>query len=150
MKTRPNDRADLERTLFRLETEPIGQDFEPLPGLKVRFIHAGHIVGAACIYLRYGNCSVYTGYNTASSRCHGRAEALTSQSGYADYQVYLQTTHAAGRLKRTRSPKLSKRVEMSSFLPLHWDVLKRYSSYPNKRYFDKLKCQFMWMGWYGR
>jgi len=57
MKTRPNfDRADLERTLFRLETEPIGQDFEPLPGLKVRFIH-GHIVGAACIYLRYGNCS---------------------------------------------------------------------------------------------
>lgn len=64
------DEADLERTLFRLETQPIGQDFEPLPGLKVRFIHAGHILGAACIYLRYGNCSlVYTGdYNTASSR----------------------------------------------------------------------------------
>lgn len=38
--------ADLERTLFRLSTEPIGKDFEPLPGLKVRFINAGHIVGA--------------------------------------------------------------------------------------------------------
>ncbi len=64
------DRSDLERTLFRLETQPIGQDFEPLPGLKVRFIHAGHIVGAACIYLRYGSRSLlYTGdYNTASSR----------------------------------------------------------------------------------
>lgn len=64
------DDLELERTLFHLETEPIGQDFEPLPGLKVRFINAGHIVGAACIYLRYGERSLlYTGdYNTASSR----------------------------------------------------------------------------------
>lgn len=63
------DETDLERTLFRLETEPIGTDFEPLPGLTVRFINAGHIVGAACIYLRYGNRSLfYTGdYNTTSS-----------------------------------------------------------------------------------
>lgn len=64
------DDTDLERTLFRLETEPIGIDFEPLPGLNVRFINAGHILGAACIYLRYGERSlVYTGdYNTTSSR----------------------------------------------------------------------------------
>lgn len=64
------DEADLERTLFCLETQPIGNDFEPLPGLKVRFINAGHIVGAACIYLRYGERSLlYTGdYNTTSSR----------------------------------------------------------------------------------
>jgi Cft2 family RNA processing exonuclease len=61
---------DLERTLFHLETEPIGQDFEPLPGLTVRFINAGHIMGAACIYLRYGQRSLlYTGdYNITSSR----------------------------------------------------------------------------------
>ena len=51
------DEANLERTLFHLETEPIGHDFEPLPGLKVRFINAGHIVGAACIYLQYGDRS---------------------------------------------------------------------------------------------
>lgn len=64
------DEADLYRTLFRLETETIGKDFEPLPGLKVRFINAGHILGAACIYLRYGERSLlYTGdYNTSSSR----------------------------------------------------------------------------------
>ena len=64
------DEGDLDRTLFRLETQPIGVDFEPLPGLKVRFINAGHILGAACIYLRYGDRSlVYTGdYNTTSSR----------------------------------------------------------------------------------
>ncbi len=72
------DEVDLERTLFRLETEPIGRDFEPLPGLKVRFINAGHILGAACIYLRYGDSLgdssesrslLYTGdYNTTSSR----------------------------------------------------------------------------------
>ena len=64
------DEADLERTLFRLETEPVSQEFEPLPGLKVRFINAGHILGAACIYLKYGDRSLlYTGdYNTTSSR----------------------------------------------------------------------------------
>jgi len=64
------DDADLERTLFGLETQPIGVDFAPLPGLKVRFINAGHILGAACIYLQYGDRSLlYTGdYNTTSSR----------------------------------------------------------------------------------
>jgi Cft2 family RNA processing exonuclease len=61
---------DLDRTLFTLQTQPIGVDFSPLPGLTVRFIHAGHIVGAACIYMQYGNRSIlYTGdYNTTSSR----------------------------------------------------------------------------------
>lgn len=64
------DEYDLEQTLFRLETQPVGKDFEPLPGLKVRFIHAGHIVGAACVYIRYGERSLlYTGdYNTTNSR----------------------------------------------------------------------------------
>jgi Cft2 family RNA processing exonuclease len=61
---------DLDRTLFQLQTEPVGVDFSPLPGLKVRFIHAGHIVGAACIYMEYGDRSIlYTGdYNTTTSR----------------------------------------------------------------------------------
>jgi Cft2 family RNA processing exonuclease len=61
---------DLDRTLFTLQTQPVGVDFSPLPGLTVRFIHAGHIVGAACIYMEYGNRSIlYTGdYNTTSSR----------------------------------------------------------------------------------
>jgi Cft2 family RNA processing exonuclease len=61
---------DLDRTLFTLQTQPVGVDFSPLPGLIVRFIHAGHIVGAACIYMKYGNRSIlYTGdYNTTSSR----------------------------------------------------------------------------------
>jgi Cft2 family RNA processing exonuclease len=61
---------DLDRTLFQLQTQPVGVDFSPLPGLTVRFIHAGHIVGAACIYMEYGNRSIlYTGdYNTTSSR----------------------------------------------------------------------------------
>ncbi|WP_310487561.1 MBL fold metallo-hydrolase [Chamaesiphon sp. VAR_69_metabat_338] len=64
------DADDLDRTLFELQTEPVGVDFSPLPGLTARFIHAGHIVGAACIYLQYGNRSIlYTGdYNTTSSR----------------------------------------------------------------------------------
>jgi Cft2 family RNA processing exonuclease len=64
------DEFDLEQTLFRLQMADVGKDFEPLPGLKVRFIHAGHILGAACVYLRYGERSLlYTGdYNTTNSR----------------------------------------------------------------------------------
>jgi Cft2 family RNA processing exonuclease len=64
------DADDLDRTLFELQTQPVGVDFSPLPGLTMRFVHAGHIVGAACIYMEYGNRSIlYTGdYNTTSSR----------------------------------------------------------------------------------
>lgn len=63
------DETDLERTLFYLETYEKGVDFFPLPGLKVRFINAGHILGAACVYLEYGGRKLlYTGdYNTTSS-----------------------------------------------------------------------------------
>ncbi|MBA3920223.1 MAG: MBL fold metallo-hydrolase [Nostocaceae cyanobacterium] len=64
------DEIDLDEALFRLETQPIGVEFHPLPGLTVKFINAGHIVGAACIYIQYGNRSLlYTGnYNTTNSR----------------------------------------------------------------------------------
>lgn len=64
------DETELQQTLLQLDTQPIGAEFEPLPGLKVRFINAGHIVGAACIHLQLGNKSLlYTGdYNLANSR----------------------------------------------------------------------------------
>lgn len=88
------DEAELERSLFRLQTQPIGQEFEPLPGLKVRFIHAGHIVGAACVHLQYGERSLlYTGdYHVASSRTTDglkiedlpKAEILITESTYGD------------------------------------------------------------------
>jgi Cft2 family RNA processing exonuclease len=53
---------EMEKSLFHLGIQHFGTDFEPLPGLKVRFIKAGHILGAACIWLRYGNRSLfYTG-----------------------------------------------------------------------------------------
>ncbi len=86
------DGNDLDRTLFHLQTRPVGVDFSPLPGLTIRFIHAGHIVGAACIYMEYGNRSLlYTGdYNTTSSRtAEGlkladlpRADMLITESTY--------------------------------------------------------------------
>lgn len=64
------DEEVLERCLWRLETAPVGTDFEPLPGLHVRFINAGHIPGAACIYLRYGERSLlYSGdFHTSNSK----------------------------------------------------------------------------------
>ena len=88
------DELSLDRALFCLETEPMGEEFEPLPGLKVRFINAGHIVGAACIYLQYGDRSLlYTGdYNTASTRTTiglqlsdlPYADILITESTYGD------------------------------------------------------------------
>lgn len=64
------DWNDLERTLFKMETVPVGVDIEPLPELVVRFINAGHILGAACIFIQYGERTLlYTGdFHTASSR----------------------------------------------------------------------------------
>jgi Cft2 family RNA processing exonuclease len=86
------DENDLYATLFNLQTQAIGEDFYPLPGLKVRFIAAGHIVGAVCIYLEYGDRSLlYTGdYNTTSSRTTDglqladlpQAEILITESTY--------------------------------------------------------------------
>jgi Cft2 family RNA processing exonuclease len=86
------DESDLYATLFHLQTQQVLTDFYPLPGLKVRFIPAGHIVGAVCIYLEYGDRSLlYTGdYNTTSSRTTDglqladlpQAEMLITESTY--------------------------------------------------------------------
>jgi uncharacterized protein len=86
------DESDLYATLFHLQTQKTLEDFYPLPGLKVRFIPAGHIVGAVCIYLEYGARSLlYTGdYNTTSSRTTDglqlsdlpQAEMLITESTY--------------------------------------------------------------------
>jgi Cft2 family RNA processing exonuclease len=86
------DENDLYATLFHLQTQKALEDFYPLPGLKVRFIPAGHIVGAVCIYLEYGDRSLlYTGdYNTTSSRTTDglqladlpQAEMLITESTY--------------------------------------------------------------------
>jgi Cft2 family RNA processing exonuclease len=52
---------ELDRSLFNLQITP-NQEFEPLPGLIVKMIPAGHIVGAMCIHLQYGDRSLlYTG-----------------------------------------------------------------------------------------
>lgn len=99
------DELDLARSLFHLETEAIGEDFEPLPGLKVRFINAGHIVGAACIYLRYGERSLlYTGdYNTASSRTTEglRLADLPAADVLITESTYGGDTHPARKTQET-------------------------------------------------
>lgn len=99
------DETDLEQALFRLETQPIDYDFEPLPGLKVRFIHAGHIVGAACVYLRYGERSLlYTGdYNTTSSRTTDglRLADLPSSDMLITESTYGAATHPSRKAQET-------------------------------------------------
>ncbi len=99
------DETDLERTLFRLETQQAGGDFEPLPGLKVRFINAGHIVGAACIYIRYGDRSLlYTGdYNTTSTRTTTglRLDELPEADILITESTYGADTHPARKTQET-------------------------------------------------
>lgn len=47
-------RLDAERSLALLRTQPLHQDFEPLPGWHARFSRAGHILGAASVLLQVG------------------------------------------------------------------------------------------------
>jgi len=89
------DWNDLERTLFKMETVPVGVDIEPLPGLFVRFINAGHILGAACIYLRYGERTLlYTGdFHTASSRT---TNGLMLKDLPSSDMLIIESTYGAG------------------------------------------------------
>ncbi len=45
------DTADVERTLRQLRPVPYGRPTEVLPGVKVEFLDAGHILGAAIVVL---------------------------------------------------------------------------------------------------
>jgi metallo-beta-lactamase family protein len=44
--------------LRQFVTREVGEDFEPLPGFRVRFSRAGHILGAASVRLQCGDRSV--------------------------------------------------------------------------------------------
>ncbi|HEX6704836.1 MAG TPA: MBL fold metallo-hydrolase [Albitalea sp.] len=46
------------RALERFQLRAIEEDFEPIPGFKVRFHRAGHILGAASVHLRCGERSI--------------------------------------------------------------------------------------------
>ena len=50
--------ADAERALERFRPRPMGDGFEPAPGVEVRFSPAGHILGAASAWLGDGERSV--------------------------------------------------------------------------------------------
>jgi metallo-beta-lactamase family protein len=52
------DRRDADRALERLCPHPIGAGFEPARGFEVRFSPAGHILGAASVWLAAGGRSV--------------------------------------------------------------------------------------------
>ncbi|WP_147821595.1 MBL fold metallo-hydrolase RNA specificity domain-containing protein [Salidesulfovibrio onnuriiensis] len=45
--------SDAERTIPLLATVEYGKSFEPVPGIKVRYCDAGHILGSAFIELEY-------------------------------------------------------------------------------------------------
>lgn len=51
-------RADAERCLPQLKVVPLGEAFEPAPGIEASMSRAGHIVGSACLRLRHGDRSV--------------------------------------------------------------------------------------------
>ena len=54
--------ADADRSLARLAPVEFGRAFEPLPGVRVRFLRAGHILGAAMVVVEAeGRTLVFTG-----------------------------------------------------------------------------------------
>lgn len=50
--------ATARRALSHFESHDFGHDFHPLPGVTMRYSHAGHILGAASALLRCGERSV--------------------------------------------------------------------------------------------
>jgi metallo-beta-lactamase family protein len=48
-------REDAERCLEQLSSVDYHADFEPAPGLHARFTRAGHILGSACLQLRWAD-----------------------------------------------------------------------------------------------
>ncbi|MBS0448843.1 MAG: MBL fold metallo-hydrolase [Proteobacteria bacterium] len=46
------------RVLAQFKAQPFDADFEPLPGLRTRYAHAGHILGAASVHLDDGAASI--------------------------------------------------------------------------------------------
>ncbi len=55
-------REDAERCLPQLRAHSFGERFEPCPGVTASFTRAGHIIGSACLALRFGDRTVtFTG-----------------------------------------------------------------------------------------
>lgn len=84
--------ADAFAALERFEVHGFGEDFEAAPGLRVRFVRAGHILGAAMVRVQAGTRSVlFTGdlgrpddpIMRAPERVE-RADALVVESTYGN------------------------------------------------------------------
>ncbi|HQR11464.1 MAG TPA: MBL fold metallo-hydrolase [Casimicrobiaceae bacterium] len=86
------DVQDAERALTRLATVSFDQEFEPVPGVRVRFLPAGHILGAAMVSIAVdGRNILFTG---DLGRPHdlimraptkvARADVLVVESTYGD------------------------------------------------------------------
>jgi metallo-beta-lactamase family protein len=52
------DEKEAREALRLFEARPFGEEFEPLPGVKVRMQRAGHMVGAASVRVAWGGHSV--------------------------------------------------------------------------------------------
>ena len=53
---------DARRVLHLFKPQPSGPDFEPMPGVRMRFLRAGHILGAASVHVTWdGGSAVFSG-----------------------------------------------------------------------------------------
>ena len=52
------DEAQAQRALRHIDGHPYDIAIEPLPGLRVRFVAAGHLLGAASVHVEWGGCSL--------------------------------------------------------------------------------------------
>jgi metallo-beta-lactamase family protein len=51
-------KLDAERSLEFFETKSLGETFEPMPGVRVEFSRAGHVLGAASVRVQTSNTSI--------------------------------------------------------------------------------------------
>jgi Cft2 family RNA processing exonuclease len=63
-------KSELADSIFYLETKEQDSEFSPLPGLRVKFINAGHFPGNVSIWMQYGEVSLlYIGNFNTTSTC---------------------------------------------------------------------------------
>jgi metallo-beta-lactamase family protein len=81
---------DARRSLKSLSAVPFDHDFEPLPGVRVRFLRAGHLLGAAMVSIRAeGRTLLFSG---DLGRPHDLILPAPAAVDHADYLV-LESTY---------------------------------------------------------
>ena len=88
------DERDAQQALARFESHPFDRNFEPAKGFEASFSRAGHILGAACVHMRFGDRSVL--FSGDLGRPHDPLIRAPTPRRPADY-VVIESTYGNRR-----------------------------------------------------